>query len=563
MPDRRADHEPDRVLAGRYRLLERLGRGGMGTVWSAEDRTLGRPVAVKEIVFPDGFTADERRVATGRARREARAAALIDHPGVITVHDVVVEDGRPWIVMELVRGPSLEQVVARDGPRPPIAAAGLGLQVLDALRAAHARGIVHRDVKPGNVLFAENGRMVLTDFGIASIEADPSLTRTGSFVGSPGYIAPERLRERPGGPESDLWSLGATLYMAVEGRPPFERDGPMAVLGAVLTEEPAPPRQAGSLAPLLWHLLQKEPSARPDAETVARVLRNVAAGGPSGLPDPVPPRPSPTATAPPGALPSPAAASPAAASPGTASPGTASHGTGSRASRLWIPVAAGAAMLLTAVTALAVGVVAFSGDGREESPAGRSGPVAEPTAPGGAGPSASPASPRASTSAVDLCALLTAQQIRRLLPSGTPRPDREDGKSCGWTTDRRGLAITDIGRGSSALPPESAAEAHNKFVAWKNARSEGSDRVYWGWTEIGVDTVRARQGAARTAPGIGDEAFAYETTGITKPMDKSYVVLRVKKTVLEVQYAYERGTASPDGASRAARWVAESLAGRS
>ncbi|NEA25587.1 serine/threonine protein kinase [Actinomadura bangladeshensis] len=240
----------------------------MGTVWSAVDETLHRTVAVKEIVFPDVLTSDERRVATDRAQREARAAALIDHPGVITVHDVVIEDERPWIVMELVRGASLAEVIRRDGPCPPAAAARIGLALLDALGAAHARGIVHRDVKPGNVLLAEDGRVVLTDFGIASIEADPALTRTGTFVGSPGYIAPERLREQPGGPESDLWSLGATLYTTVEGRPPFERDSPMAVLGAVLAEEPAPPRQAGHLAPLLWQLLHKVPSARPGMEDV-------------------------------------------------------------------------------------------------------------------------------------------------------------------------------------------------------------------------------------------------------------------------------------------------------
>src|SRR5690606_42084595 len=156
--------------------------------------------------------------ATGRAQRDARAAALIDHPGVITVHDVVIEDERPWIVMELVDGPSLAEVIRRDGPLAPAAAAGIGLKVLDALEAAHAKGIVHRDVKPGNVLLAGDGRVVLTDFGIASIDADPSLTRTGTFVGTPGYVAPERLRELPGGPESHLWSLGATLHAAVEGR---------------------------------------------------------------------------------------------------------------------------------------------------------------------------------------------------------------------------------------------------------------------------------------------------------------------------------------------------------
>ncbi|WP_241682832.1 serine/threonine-protein kinase [Actinomadura sp. J1-007] len=208
----------ERVVGGRYRLVERIGRGGMGTVWTAVDETLRRDVAVKEVLLPEGLSAEERRVAGERARREARAAALIDHPGVVTVHDVVVEDGRPWIVMELIEGRSLGALIRENGPSHPKWVATVGLRLLDALEAAHARGVLHRDVKPGNVLLAD-GLVYLTDFGIASIEADTSLTRTGALVGSPGYMAPERLREEPAGPGSDLWSLGATLYTAAEGAP--------------------------------------------------------------------------------------------------------------------------------------------------------------------------------------------------------------------------------------------------------------------------------------------------------------------------------------------------------
>ncbi|MFG2249279.1 serine/threonine-protein kinase [Spirillospora sp. NPDC048823] len=505
----------DHVLAGRYRLGERLGSGGMGTVWAAVDVTLRRTVAIKEIVFPDVLTAEERRVATGRAQREARAAALIDHPGVITVHDVVIEDERPWIVMELVSGASLEEVLLRDGPRPPPVAAQIGLEVLDALEAAHAKGIVHRDVKPSNVLLAEDGRVVLTDFGIARIDADPALTRTGTFVGSPGYIAPERLREQPGGPESDLWSLAATLYTAVEGRPPFRRDSPMAVLGAVLAEEPAPPRQAGSLAPLLWYLLRKDPSARPKTEDVRRVLRNVSAGRPSGLPGPAPvPWPAPPRRGP-----------------------------------RWVAVPIAAGVAVVTVGAVAVGAVALNASDGEArvTPESASTPRAAPSA-----------SPSPSTSALlDLCGLLTRQQVSRLLAKGEPRVE-EDEESCGWAASKRGFLISDLGRTTGRPPPQSPAEAHNTYVSTKNAATPGIH--YWGWPEINVDHVKARETRARKIAGIGDEAFTYTSTGLSKPMDISAVVLRVKSTVLRIEHFYERGTASPGEAREAARWVARAAA---
>ncbi|WP_165959237.1 serine/threonine-protein kinase [Actinomadura sp. KC345] len=514
----------ERVLAGRYRLEGRIGSGGMGTVWSAVDETLRRTVAVKEIVFPDVLTPEERRVATGRAQREARAAALIDHPGVITVHDVVIEDERPWIVMELVRGTSLAEVLRRGGPRPPAVAAQIGLEVLDALDAAHAKGILHRDVKPGNVLLAEDGRVVLTDFGVASIEADPALTRTGTFVGSPGYIAPEWLRERPGGPGSDLWSLAATLYTAVEGRPPFERDGPMAVLGAVLAEEPLPPRQAGSLAPLLWYLLQKEPSARPESEDVRRVLRNVSAGRPSGLPGAMPvPRPAPPRRGP---------------------------------RRVWVPVAAGVAVV--ALGGMVAGAVAVSASDGEDGTR-----VTTDSAPGSPSPPPATPSPSASPSAsplLELCGLLTPKQVDRLLPQGKPQVE-EDEKSCGWAAPKRGFLIRDVSHNTSAPPPQSPAEAHNEFVSAKNASTGGIH--HWGWPEIKVDHVKARQTGARTIAGIGDEAFTYTSTGLSKNMDKSGVVFRVKKTVLEIEHSYVRGTASANEAHEAARWVARAVAKRS
>lgn len=523
----------DQVLAGRYRLEGRLGGGGMGTVWRAVDETLRRTVAVKEIVFPDVLTAEERRVATGRAQREARAAALIDHPGVITVHDVVIEDERPWIVMELVDGPSLAEVIRRDGPLAPAAAAGIGLKVLDALEAAHAKGIVHRDVKPGNVLLAGDGRVVLTDFGIASIDADPSLTRTGTFVGTPGYVAPERLRERPGGPESDLWSLGATLYAAVEGRAPFDRDTPMAVLGAVLTEEPAPPQRAGSLGPLLWYLLRKEPSTRPGAEEVRRVLRNVAAGLPSGLPSATPSAtPSGPPFGPPGAVTTPAP-------------------PGRRPSRIWIPVAASAAVVM--VGALLAGIILMNGpDGEAEVSASARADASSPPA----SPEATP-TPTPSEARLDLCGLVGHRQLKRLLPRGNPSVEK-DQKSCGWTVSKRGFEITDLNRRTSDPPPASPAEAHNKFVGTRNATTPGTH--VWGWPTIDVDHVKARKSGALPVSGIGDEAFAYTSTGLTKPMDISGVVFRVENTLIEVEHVYERGTASPGDARDAARLIARAVA---
>ena len=513
---------PERLLAGRYRLREPIGRGGMGTVWAAVDETLRRDVAVKEIVFPEGMTSEERRVATERARREARAAALVDHPGVVTVHDVVVEDDRPWIVMELLGGPSLEQVVRRDGPRPPAVAAHIGLHLLDALCAAHAAGVVHRDVKPSNVVFAQDGRVVLTDFGIADVEADPALTRTGSFVGSPGFTAPERLREQPGGPESDFWSLGATLYMAVEGRAPFERDNPVAVMGAVLTEEPVPPRQAGSLAPLLWYLLQKEPSARPGPDLIRQVLQNVAAGRPSGLPDPVPP---------------------SQAKPGRRGP--------------LVPVLTGVAVAMVFV--IVVGIVAFVASGEDETRAASAPTTPAPTTSAAQAPAATPT---ATVAAIDPCGLLSDQQIRKLLPGGKPEVEKDGDKSCGWGTNMRGVVLTNLTLRTGGTPAETPAEAHNVYVSMRNSGSKASSDVYWGWPEIGVRVVHARREAARPLSGLGEEAFVGTTVGITKPMDKSAVVFRVKHVVFEVEYVYARGTATPDDTVQAARAVARALAAK-
>ncbi|MFF9316367.1 protein kinase [Streptomyces sp. NPDC014735] len=266
------------VLAGRYRLGEVLGRGGMGKVWRAHDEVLHRTVAVKELTAGQYVAEADRIVLHARTQKEARAAARITHPGVVTVHDVIEYDNRPWIVMQYVDGASLADAAKKTGEIEPREAARIGLHVLGALRAAHAAGVLHRDVKPGNVLLAADGRVLLTDFGIAAIEGDSTITRTGELVGSIDYLAPERVRGGDPGPASDLWSLGATLYTAVEGRSPFRRTSPISTMQAVVTEEPPPPGRAGPLGPVITALLRKEPEDRPSAAETERMLLDAMEG---------------------------------------------------------------------------------------------------------------------------------------------------------------------------------------------------------------------------------------------------------------------------------------------
>ncbi|MFD9371007.1 serine/threonine-protein kinase [Streptomyces sp. NPDC060020] len=269
----------DRVVSGRYRLLEPIGRGGMGIVWRARDEVLARDVAVKEVRAPAGLDPAELQRMYRRLEREAWAAARVSHRGVVTVYDVASEDGRPWIVMELVRGLSLADVLEAEGPMTPQRAAHIGEQVLAALRSAHDAGVLHRDVKPGNVLIANDGRVVLSDFGIASLEGSSAITMTGEVVGSPEFLAPERALGREPGPESDLWSLGVMLYAAVEGVTPFRQATPLDTLRAVVDAELPPPRRAGPLEPVLEGLLRKDPAERLPAAEAARMLRVVGAGG--------------------------------------------------------------------------------------------------------------------------------------------------------------------------------------------------------------------------------------------------------------------------------------------
>ncbi len=274
----------DRLLAGRYRVVARLGRGGMGVVWRAVDEVLGREVAVKELrTFTDAHGPELADLRL-RMQREARAAARVRHPGVIAVHDIAEVDGRPLIVMELIDGPSLDDVLSERGPIDPREAAGIGAKVMEALAAAHAVGVLHRDVKPGNILLDRSGRVVLTDFGIATMD-DPGdgsathLTRSGELIGSLDYLAPERAQGADPGPASDVWALGATLYAAVEGTSPFRRTSTYSTLTAIVSEPLPEPRRAGRLGPVLRQLMQKRAELRPDAGRARGCWRRWRGGG--------------------------------------------------------------------------------------------------------------------------------------------------------------------------------------------------------------------------------------------------------------------------------------------
>src|SRR5690348_12976908 len=322
-----------RVIAGRYRLESPIGRGAMGVVWRARDQLLDRDVAIKEVQIADTLTEAERATAFQRTLREAKTAARINHPAVVTVYDVAEDGGRPWIVMQLVHAQSLDQVLADSGPLPPRRAAEMARQLLSALSVAHAAGVLHRDVKPSNVLIGSDDRAVLTDFGIATFADDPKLTQTGMVMGSPGFTAPERIRGEDASPASDLWSLGATVYAAVEGHGPFEqRGGAITTMSAIINEDAPEAPTAGALGPVIAALLRRDPADRPDAGEAARMIAGVlplladrAPGSPAGyeataLSASSPPAPGSVSPGP-GSPVSPGSGSPGSGSPGSASPG--------------------------------------------------------------------------------------------------------------------------------------------------------------------------------------------------------------------------------------------------
>lgn len=272
-------HDTGERIADRYALNETLGSGGMGVVWRAHDELLQRDVAIKEVRFPPGLPQDQRDSISKRVMREARASASLNHPNAVAVFDVIQGDGKAFIVMELIDAPTLADVV-KEQRFTSQRVAEVGLQILNALEAAHAQGIVHRDVKPANVMFPEGGQAKLADFGIASVKGDARLTASGMILGSPNYMSPEQARESEASAASDVWALGATLFYAVEGKTPFDKGQPIPTLTAVLTEEPAFTERSSELRPVLEACMRKDPAERPSVPELRSMLEKVVAGDP-------------------------------------------------------------------------------------------------------------------------------------------------------------------------------------------------------------------------------------------------------------------------------------------
>jgi len=496
------DPSAARLVAGRYRLLSRLGTGGMGTVWRARDEVLGREVAVKEVTFPPGLSDEDRSMLRERTRREARAAARLDHPSAVTVYDVVEHDGAPYLVMELVEAGTLADVVRSDGPLSPQRTAQVGLALLGALEAAHRQGIVHRDVKPSNVMVRDDGRVVLTDFGIATSTGDASLTHTGLLLGSPAYIAPERARGEAPGPPSDLWSLGATLFTAVEGRPPFEGDTPLTTVTAVVTGDRAPYVAAGPLAPVLDGLLAKDPAERLDAAGARPLLQDVADHGPAERTQVLAAPPDPGLRARTTALdvgevrdelaiarPRPAAGPHPAAAPPVRPPRPRTPPP-QRARPGWlVPLAAAAVLLGAAGAAVAL---ATDDDGGERT-------TASPSASIGARASASAAPSTSAPAPAQEAPTAAAPAPSSAPPSPEPSPEATEapptteptspaveGVPAGWSTD------TGAGGWTVALPP---GYAQTRAGEYRDAETGRTLRIQTGQGR--ADAVADRQAAAQ------------------------------------------------------------------
>ncbi|MFI7132661.1 serine/threonine-protein kinase [Nonomuraea sp. NPDC050153] len=515
------DNPPGSLLSERYRLIRALGRGGMGTVWLARDESLDREVAVKEVLLSPDLGAEDRAELCERTVREAYAAARLSHPGIAAVHDVFSEDGRPWIVMELLRGRTLQEAIRDDGPWAPERVARLGADLLTALSVAHRQGIQHRDVKPGNVFLCDDGRAVLTDFGIARIDGQVTITQSGLLIGSPGFIAPERLRGERGGPLSDLWSLAATLYTAVEGTSPFHSASPLVTLHRVLTEDPPASGRAGPvLGPVLLRMLSREAADRPEPASAGRWLEAAA----SGVPAPVdrPRRP-------------------------LARPGRA------------VPVVA-------AITGLAVvGVLAWYGVARntpDPPPPSASAPLASAAAP----PTAATPSKGRFTVPVDFCTLLTDAQVKQTTYGrALKRSHSEDG--CAWTKRKVGLSVEPTKAQNKDYWEALPVEAHEEFLNKRTIHADASSGGVWQWGDVGMQwPIGTTSTAAAPVAGVGEEAFQYDVSDRRSgTMVRSNVMFRVSNMVVEVQYADFDGTEAArvrSAALRAAKLTAAALSRR-
>ncbi|MDP9846318.1 hypothetical protein J2853_005529 [Streptosporangium lutulentum] len=511
-----------RVLAGRYRLLNPLAEGGTGTVWLAADETLGRDVAVKEIRLPPDLGPVQRQEIYVAALREANLAARLKHPSIVTVHDVIIEQDRPWLVMERLSGATLEQTVRERRPLPVHQAARVGVGILSALAAAHSAGLLHRDVNPGNVFLTRAGRAILTDFGLAVVDGEATSGRTGHLVGTPNYVAPERLRGERGSPASDLWSLGATLYFAIEGLPPHPAATSIAVINRVLTEPARPPERAGALGPLLMLMLDPLPEARPSFDTVSRVLGEVATGHPATAPAPAP-----------AFVPAPHRPQPAPALRGVVQP---------RGAALWAAVEVGVVAVVIGAT---MGVVHLSAD-----PAPVEKPVTFSEKPG------------AFTTPVDMCKLLPVADVRQLLPALTSEGEPTSTGGCQWVISGMGLEMSPSGLNKQW--GKSPRQAHELFVNERN-NVIPNGQVAWSWSDIDAGIRSARSTGPLPVKPAGSEAFGYDfyENRKTGRLEQSHVVFRVDNLVVDVAYTVvdgsKDGPAVQAGAHTAAVWVANAL----
>lgn len=526
------------VVAGRYHLVAPLGAGGAGTVWRAQDAVLRREVAVKQVRLPSDPARRDKALAD--TLREARAAAALNHPAIITVHDVIAEQGQPWIVMDLLAGRSLADLIRESGRLPAGQVATIGLRVLDALDAAHRRGILHRDVKPGNVIITDAGEAILTDFGIAA-QIDPQIDprtgpghgpqadpRSGAWTGggpgaasalaaaeqsgTPGYIAPERLRGEPTGPASDHWSLAATLYTAVEGQSPFRRDTPMAMVAAVLTQPPLPAVHAGPIGGLLMALLDKNPAARPPLSVIKDVLGPIAAPLPTRRPvggSVTPARP-----------------------PTDPSTGVATMPVTRSRSRLPLVLAA-----LTAATAVTVSVLLLVNAANGTTPPPETRPIAQPSngpsnEPSSEPPSSPPPSPTAGTTASprapgdgkfatapSACGLVPEDQAAKIIPGLAKRQSGMDPAECGWNGGEDVITVK-VTRSATVAAARKVFGGRKEAQASKTGSSGGSTYQ-----------------AVRDLPGVGDGAFGQNWYATTFTQTHSIVWLRVSNVVVQIDAA--------------------------
>ncbi|MEU4231517.1 serine/threonine-protein kinase [Nonomuraea sp. NPDC026600] len=466
-------------LASRYSLLRPLGSGGMGRVWLARDEMLDREVAVKELTLPDGLPAKVRGDLVTRAVREAQATARLRHPGIVALHDVIVEHERPWLVMELLRGRTLAEAVRERGAMPQEQAARIGAAVLDALAAAHAQGLQHRDVKPGNVFLTDSGRVVLTDFGIARQEGQATLTEQGLMIGSPGFIAPERLEGEPGGPASDVWSLGATLFTAAEGGPAYG-GSPAERIKATLTQPP--PVARGPIGPVLAAMMARHPAARPDVRAAIHALGEVAAGRTARL-----------------------ATHHDITAPARVKPRGRAVG--------WIAAAAAAVLVVGAGgTYVVLNVLKNQGE-----------------------------VPEAFTVPMNVCSLIAQAEIGELLRTQQPpkpQPGSDDvGPKCGWPVQGTGVGLQ-LQKDSDTADPWSMTPVTAHTLLGNQQRYWAKyNEVDWTWPEIGVKgSLKAKRTPVRALTGVGEEAFTFELTGPSGRVHSAHIYYRLANLVVSVEY---------------------------